>query len=165
MAASRAASSRSAMTSFIPAPANARAMPRPIPLAPPVTTATFPSRFFMMPLRRDDILVPTITARTATRQRTSYGAPLKLGARLAAQAGLSHTKLHVRPGLVHPRGRGRVPIDRSRLEGARRGSAARALHGRAVCARPAGLARNDARADRGSDPKARQARHVAGRSV
>src|ERR1700676_2315052 len=35
------------MTTFIPAPSNALAMPSPIPLAPPVTNAVLPGRFFM----------------------------------------------------------------------------------------------------------------------
>src|SRR5688572_2768305 len=38
---------RSASTTFIPASTKAPAMPRPMPLAPPVTKATFPATFFI----------------------------------------------------------------------------------------------------------------------
>src|ERR1700739_2956410 len=37
----------SAMTTFIPAPSRALAMPSPMPLAPPVTNAVLPGRFCM----------------------------------------------------------------------------------------------------------------------
>src|SRR5579862_1600590 len=37
----------SAMTTFIPAPSKALAMPSPMPLAPPVTKAVLPGRFCM----------------------------------------------------------------------------------------------------------------------
>jgi hypothetical protein len=47
VAASRWSARMSAITTFIPAPRNAFAMPRPTPLPPPVTKATFPSTSFI----------------------------------------------------------------------------------------------------------------------
>src|SRR5262245_20505523 len=47
-ACARARPSTSSSASFIPAPGNAGAIPRPIPLAPPVITATRPSSFSML---------------------------------------------------------------------------------------------------------------------
>ena len=43
---------RSAITTFIPAAANASAMPRPIPLAPPVTNAVLPATSSALPVAR-----------------------------------------------------------------------------------------------------------------
>ena len=50
---SSAATSTSAITTRIPSARNRSTSPRPIPLAPPVTTATFPSRScILLPLSR-----------------------------------------------------------------------------------------------------------------
>src|SRR5512132_456594 len=63
-------SSRSATTTLAPSPANARQSARPIPLAPPVTTATLPLRFSpRCPLVLSALASPleaSVSARTAT---------------------------------------------------------------------------------------------------
>src|SRR6516164_2018065 len=51
----------SAITTFMPAPSSALAMPRPMPLAPPVTNAVLPGRFCILFPRSCDIVSNTLS--------------------------------------------------------------------------------------------------------
>ena len=86
--------SRSATTTFMPAPAKARHMPRPMPLAPPVTTATRPVTSCMSPPRcsarrtaaRPDPADATVAGRSRARPGRGHVTAARPAARRSESA-------------------------------------------------------------------------------